>query len=141
MKVRIKIRVRLADGAYPFLNPVFSANGKLKPQYAIVNGNAEHHPEGCYFLRHVNASGKRIWERVMVGAPRAGRGEAVQDRGLRLLKVRQLEDCLRCSLLRALRRLDGLRAVAKRMTSVRSPDQFRVSRYLSRWSFKLYRDS
>lgn len=64
MKVRIKIRVRLVDGTYPFLDPVLSANGKLKPLYAIVDGQAEHHPEGSYFLRYADGSGKRIWERV-----------------------------------------------------------------------------
>jgi hypothetical protein len=63
MKVRIKIRVRLSDGTYPFLDPVLSANGKVKPLYAIVDGKPEHHPEGSYFLRYARA-GKRVWERV-----------------------------------------------------------------------------
>jgi hypothetical protein len=30
--VRLKVRVRLADGSGPFLDPVLSPNGKLKPQ-------------------------------------------------------------------------------------------------------------
>jgi integrase/recombinase XerD len=63
MKVRIKIRVRLSDGTYPFLDPIESANGKLKPFYAIVDGKPEHHPEGTYFLRYAK-NGKRVWERV-----------------------------------------------------------------------------
>jgi integrase/recombinase XerD len=61
--VRIKIRVRLADGSYPFLDPVVSGNGKLKPSYAIVNGKHEHHPEGVYHLRFAT-HGKRQWEPV-----------------------------------------------------------------------------
>jgi integrase/recombinase XerD len=63
MKVRIKIRVRLSDGTYPFFDPIESANGKLKPFYAIVDGKPEHHPEGNYFLRYAK-NGKRVWERV-----------------------------------------------------------------------------
>jgi hypothetical protein len=59
MKVRIKIRVRLSDGTYLFLDPIDSANGKLKPFYAIVDGKPEHHPEGNYFLRYAK-NGKRV---------------------------------------------------------------------------------
>jgi hypothetical protein len=36
--VRLKVRVRLADGSGPFLDPVLSPNGKLKPQYDYVDG-------------------------------------------------------------------------------------------------------
>jgi hypothetical protein len=36
--VRIKLRVRLPDATRPYLNPVFSANKKLKPGYALVDG-------------------------------------------------------------------------------------------------------
>jgi len=34
--VRIKIRVRLADGCYPFLDPVYSGNGKLHVRSATL---------------------------------------------------------------------------------------------------------
>ncbi len=50
--VRLKIRVRMPDGSYPFLDPVFVGNNKLKPGYALVNGKAEHHPEGIYYIRY-----------------------------------------------------------------------------------------
>jgi integrase/recombinase XerD len=50
--VRLKIRVRLDDGKYPYLDPVFGNNGKLKPHYAAVDGKPEHHPEGVYYLRY-----------------------------------------------------------------------------------------
>ncbi len=61
--VRLKIRVRLVNGSRPFLDPVFSANGKLKPLQAVVNGKPEHHPEGVYFLRYRKGE-KRAWESV-----------------------------------------------------------------------------
>jgi hypothetical protein len=44
--VRLKQRVRLSDGSRPYLDPVLSADGKVKPLYAVVDGKAEHHPEG-----------------------------------------------------------------------------------------------
>jgi hypothetical protein len=50
--VRLELRVRLSDGSRPYLDPVLSANGKVKPLYAVVDGKAEHHhPEGTYFDR------------------------------------------------------------------------------------------
>jgi integrase/recombinase XerD len=62
--VRLKIRARLPDGSRPFLDPVFSGNGKLKPLYAVVAGTPEHHPEGSYFLRYAGPDGKRVWHPV-----------------------------------------------------------------------------
>jgi hypothetical protein len=44
--VRLRIRVRLPDGSRPYLDPVTSSNRKLKPLYAVVDGEPEHHPEG-----------------------------------------------------------------------------------------------
>jgi integrase/recombinase XerD len=61
--VRLKIRVRLSDGSRQFLDPVSSANGKLKPLHAVVNDKPEHHPEGVYYLRYLK-DGKRVWESV-----------------------------------------------------------------------------
>jgi integrase/recombinase XerD len=61
--VRLKIRVRLPDGSYPFVEPVFASNGKLKPLYAVVGGKQEHHPEGVYHLRYLSG-GKRVWDSV-----------------------------------------------------------------------------
>jgi len=39
--VRLELRVRLSDGSRPCLDPVLSANGKVKPLYAAVDGKAE----------------------------------------------------------------------------------------------------
>jgi hypothetical protein len=60
--VRIKIRIRLADESRTYADPVFSGNGKMKPLYASVAGNPEHHPEGVYTSgtgRRVSRSGSR----------------------------------------------------------------------------------
>jgi hypothetical protein len=61
--VRLKIRVRLAGGSRRFLDPVFSANKKLKPLHAMVDSQPVSHPEGVYFLRYARGE-KRIWENV-----------------------------------------------------------------------------
>lgn len=63
MKVRLYIRIRLTNGARPYANPVYSANKKLKPFYALVAGKPEHHPEGVYNLRY-RKNGKLVWESV-----------------------------------------------------------------------------
>ena len=62
-KIQLKYRIRLADGSRRYVDPVYSANGKLRPSYAIVDGKAELHPEGVYAFRRV-LSGKRVWETV-----------------------------------------------------------------------------
>ena len=63
MSVKVYIRIRREDGIRQYTNPVYSANGKLKPFYAIVSGNPEHHPEGVYNLRYRDG-GKLIWKVV-----------------------------------------------------------------------------
>ena len=50
-KVTLLIRIRVGK-RYPFAEPVYSANGKLKPLCAMVDGRPEHHPEGTYHLRY-----------------------------------------------------------------------------------------
>jgi hypothetical protein len=55
VKVKLYIRVRRSDGTRQYLNPVYSANGKLKPFHALVDGKPEHHPEGVYNLRYKKA--------------------------------------------------------------------------------------
>jgi hypothetical protein len=56
--VRLELRVRRFDGSRPYLDLVLSANGKVKPLYAVVDGKAEHHSKGTYFLRYAK-NGKR----------------------------------------------------------------------------------
>ena len=61
--VRLKIRVRLPDGSRPYLDPVFAANGKLKPGYANFDSIPGHYPDSVYHLRYLK-QGKRVWEPV-----------------------------------------------------------------------------
>jgi len=63
MRARLYIRIRLKDGRHPFAEPVYSANNKIKPFYAVVNGKDEHHPEAVYYLRYAR-NGKRVWDPV-----------------------------------------------------------------------------
>jgi hypothetical protein len=61
--VRLKIRVRLPDGSRPYLDPVFAANSKLKPSFALLNDKPTHCPDGVYHLRYLKG-GTRVWEAV-----------------------------------------------------------------------------
>ena len=47
MQARLYIRVRREDGTHPFVDPVRSVNGRVKPLWAVVDDKNEHHPEGC----------------------------------------------------------------------------------------------
>ena len=61
--VRLYIRVRRSDGSRPYLKPVFAANGRLRPHFAIVDGQPQHCPGAIYSLRYAS-DGKRVWEDV-----------------------------------------------------------------------------
>ena len=60
-KVSLVIRAKWPDGSRRYCQPVFTANGKLKPLYAEVNGKTEHHPKGVYALRYRN-QGRLVYE-------------------------------------------------------------------------------
>jgi len=53
------------DGKNSFCKPVYLSKGRLRPQYAIVKGNAEHHEEGVYYVRFGADGGKQKY--VLVG--------------------------------------------------------------------------
>jgi hypothetical protein len=61
--VRLKLRVRLPDGSRPYLDPVYSANNKLKPGFAMHDGKSVHFKDGVYHLRYLKGS-RRVWEGV-----------------------------------------------------------------------------
>ncbi|MGA2650434.1 MAG: tyrosine-type recombinase/integrase [Terracidiphilus sp.] len=63
MKATLYIRIKLESGKRSFVKPVYAANRKLKPLYAIVNKKPEHHPEGVYYLRCLQGK-KQRWEPV-----------------------------------------------------------------------------
>jgi hypothetical protein len=39
------------NGRNSFCKPVYLSKGRLKPHYAVVEGEPEHHPEGVYYIR------------------------------------------------------------------------------------------
>jgi integrase/recombinase XerD len=49
-EVNLTKRIRLADGSTRFAPIVLAANGRVKPDYVLVDGKREHHPEGRYYL-------------------------------------------------------------------------------------------
>jgi hypothetical protein len=53
------IRITTVDGKKSYCKPVYQSKGRLKPQYAMVNGEAEHHNEGVYYLRFGTDGGKQ----------------------------------------------------------------------------------
>jgi hypothetical protein len=58
LTVTLYIRIKTEDGKKPFCKPVYLAKGRLKPLYAIVNGEPEYRPEGVYYMRFGADSGK-----------------------------------------------------------------------------------
>jgi integrase len=51
-KVSLLLRVKTADGKRPYLNPACAANRKIRPLWAIYQGQAAHFPSGTYYLRY-----------------------------------------------------------------------------------------
>jgi hypothetical protein len=47
------------NGKSSFCNPVYQSKGRLKPQYAMVDGEPEHHKEGVYYVRFGKGGGKQ----------------------------------------------------------------------------------
>ena len=62
-EVNLTKRVRTPQGMR-YCQVVLSANGRVKPDFVLVNGNPERHPEGAYYLEWRDGS-KRI--RLSVG--------------------------------------------------------------------------
>ena len=61
-KVSIWKYVLTAKG-WRYCRPVIGRNGKIKPDFVIVNGQPEQHDEGAYYIRH-REGGKQVWERI-----------------------------------------------------------------------------
>ncbi len=53
------IRITTADGRKSYCKPVYQSKGRLKAQYAMVNGEPEHHKEGIYYVRFGADGGKQ----------------------------------------------------------------------------------
>lgn len=93
MQVRLYIRIRLTSGKRIYANPAYAANGRIKPFYAIVQKQLEHHPEGVYHLRYVKGD-KRVWETVGTDAYAAITAQIKKEKALaaRAAGVTVLED-------------------------------------------------
>jgi integrase len=64
-KVRVKVVMRcLTGGKWRYKDAAVLANHTLRPQYALINKKAEHHPEGHYYLRYSLGFKRRIYEKV-----------------------------------------------------------------------------
>jgi integrase len=59
------IRITTAAGRKSYCKPVYLSKGRLKSQYAMVNGEPEHHAEGVYYLRFGTDDGKQHF--VLIG--------------------------------------------------------------------------
>jgi hypothetical protein len=59
------LRITTSDGRKSYCKPVYLSKGRLKPQFAMVNGEPEHHKEGVYYLRFGADDGKQQF--VLVG--------------------------------------------------------------------------
>lgn len=63
---RVSLMIRIREGQKrPFVKPVYAANGRIRPLYALVNGTPQHRPEGTYYLRWADGE-RRVWEPVGV---------------------------------------------------------------------------
>jgi integrase len=47
------------NGTSSFCKPVYQSKGRLKPKYAMVKGEPEHHKEGVYYVRFGTDGGKQ----------------------------------------------------------------------------------
>ena len=81
MNVRLYLRVRLANGKRIYAKPAFTAKGRIKQSYAIIDKKLEHHPEGVYHLRYVKGE-KRVWESVGTDAQAAITSQDKKEKGL-----------------------------------------------------------
>lgn len=69
-KVRLYVRVCLLSGKRPFLDPVYSANKKLREGWAIYNDQPQAFADATYYLRYAQG-GKRVWHRLSTDAQQA----------------------------------------------------------------------
>ena len=53
------IRITTADGKRRYCKAAYQSKGRLRPQYALVNGEPEHHEEGVYYVRFGADGGKQ----------------------------------------------------------------------------------
>ncbi|MGA8309410.1 MAG: hypothetical protein WB755_05235 [Terriglobales bacterium] len=74
-----------AGTAWRYCKPVVSANGKIKPDYVLVNGVQEHHPEGNYYLRF--SAGGGSWKKIGPKAVDAQYAAAYEEEKLKAIAM------------------------------------------------------
>jgi integrase len=52
----------LTSKGWRYCRPAVGRNGKIKPDWVVVNGKQEEHKEGAYYIRY-RAGEKQVWER------------------------------------------------------------------------------
>jgi len=62
--------VRLKNGRWRYCKPALAKNGKIRPDWVIVKGKAEHHPEGNFYV-HRYDNGREIWRKIGESAQEA----------------------------------------------------------------------
>jgi integrase/recombinase XerD len=79
MKASLYIRVRMSDGKYLTTKPAFTAKGRIRPGYALVDGTPEQFDSAAYVLRY-----GKTWETIDTigpdGKPDANLALAALDR-------------------------------------------------------------
>lgn len=63
MEVRLYLHIKKSSGKCSFAPVAYGKNSKILPQRALVDGHAELHPEGQYYLRY-SLDGKQIFRPV-----------------------------------------------------------------------------
>ena len=53
-----------------YCKPAIGRNGKIKPDWVVVNGKQEEHKEGAYYIRYREGD-KQVWERIGDSSARA----------------------------------------------------------------------
>jgi integrase len=59
--VKLFLRIRRADGRQMRVKPAIGRNNLVRPLWAVVDGEARHHPEGTYVIRFRDRDGRRHW--------------------------------------------------------------------------------
>ena len=66
-KVGLYLRIRRSDGRDAFVEPAWNRNRTLRAAHGVVQGEVEHHPEGCYYVRYL-CRRKRVWKSVGISS-------------------------------------------------------------------------
>jgi len=60
--VSIMLRVNQGHGNQPYYRAVVAGNGSIKPFYALIGGKPQCRPDGVYYIRYRDKTGKRHYQ-------------------------------------------------------------------------------